>query len=178
MWDPGCTSVVDTSELDEELGECANALDDDGNGLADFPHDPHCEGRGDLLERPSEIVPSCSNGLDDDGDSLIDFPLDPGCSGRGDPEEDLPGEPPECVNEEDDDGDGQVDFPDDYGCVSASDPSESNACELIANATPLTLAAGLTTTVNIPAMGLTNELDLVCSNLQVPEAYRPTGRCP
>ena len=63
LWDPGCTSVVDTSELDEELGECANALDDDGNGLADFPHDPHCEGRGDLLERPMKSYRAVATAL-------------------------------------------------------------------------------------------------------------------
>ena len=57
--------------------ECADGLDNDGDGLADHPDDPGCE---DALD-PSELDPAieCDNGLDDDGDSLVDWPEDDGC---------------------------------------------------------------------------------------------------
>src|SRR5262249_40098201 len=53
---------------------CLDGLDNDGDGLIDYPADPGCSGPNDDSEQPE-----CSDGLDNDGDGLIDFPADPGC---------------------------------------------------------------------------------------------------
>src|SRR5690606_14278812 len=45
--------------------ECSNGLDDDGDGLADFPNDPGCASLDDLSER-SPLLP-CDDGVDNDG---------------------------------------------------------------------------------------------------------------
>jgi DNA-binding beta-propeller fold protein YncE len=47
---------------------CANGLDDDGDGLADFPSDPGCHDATGTLENPR-----CDNNVDDDGDGMIDW---------------------------------------------------------------------------------------------------------
>ena len=57
--------------------ECSDGLDDDGDGLIDFPDDPGCSDALDGDERGPDFI--CDNGLDDDLDGLIDFPADDGC---------------------------------------------------------------------------------------------------
>jgi glucose/arabinose dehydrogenase len=63
---------------------CADALDNDGDGLADFPADPGC---GDAAGSPEN--PACDDGLDNDGDGAFDWdgaglgPPDPQCEGDG-----------------------------------------------------------------------------------------------
>lgn len=57
--------------------DCNDGLDDDGDGLIDFPDDPGCADANDSNERGPDFV--CDNGLDDDLDGLIDFPADDGC---------------------------------------------------------------------------------------------------
>ncbi len=47
---------------------CSNGLDDDGDGLADHPSDPGCQGPMSSLENPR-----CQDGVDNDGDGKIDF---------------------------------------------------------------------------------------------------------
>jgi hypothetical protein len=65
----GAAGVVDTA--------CANGLDDDGDGLADFPSDPGCrDGAAASIENPH-----CQDGLDNDGDGKLDF--DGGASANG-----------------------------------------------------------------------------------------------
>jgi subtilisin family serine protease len=68
---------------------CSNGVDDDGDGLTDFPADPGCSSASDNDEfnAPPAPAPACSNGLDDDGDGLIDFPADPGCTSASDTNE-------------------------------------------------------------------------------------------
>jgi hypothetical protein len=56
---------------------CSDGLDDDGDGLADWPEDPGCYGPDDPFET-NAIVP-CDDGFDSDGDGLVDWPDDPGC---------------------------------------------------------------------------------------------------
>jgi glucose/arabinose dehydrogenase len=82
--------------------DCANALDDDGDGLVDCA-DPDC------VAGPVCVVPpeQCTNGVDDDGDGLTDC-ADPDC-----------GTAPTCAPVEsnctdgvDNDGDGQTDCAD------------------------------------------------------------------
>jgi hypothetical protein len=57
--------------------DCNDGLDDDGDGLTDYPDDPGCTDAFDVDERGASF--ECDNGLDDDGDGLIDFPDDDGC---------------------------------------------------------------------------------------------------
>lgn len=57
--------------------DCSDGLDDDGDGLIDFPDDPGCSDALDPDERGAAF--ECDNGIDDDDDGLIDFPDDDGC---------------------------------------------------------------------------------------------------
>jgi hypothetical protein len=92
---------------------CANGMDDDGDGLSDFPADPGCDSAADEDET-SALLP-CDDGIDNDGDGLVDFGADPGC---GHPRWAI--EDPECDDGIDNDGDGLVDYPADPGCAAAS----------------------------------------------------------
>lgn len=69
---------------------CSNGLDDDGDGLIDFPNDPGCEAAGDTTEAPNPPPPppdpACSDGVDNDGDGLVDL-TDPGCESAADDDE-------------------------------------------------------------------------------------------
>ncbi len=102
--------------------ECANGLDDDGDGLTDFPADPDCFDSADLVEQPSV---QCGNGLDDDGDGDIDWPYDAGCdNGTVDNNEgDDPATDTFCSDGIDNDGDDLIDM-DDPGCYAAVDLTE------------------------------------------------------
>jgi 6-phosphogluconolactonase (cycloisomerase 2 family) len=88
--------------------ECSNGVDDDGDGLVDFPTDPNCASAEDLSESFD-----CRNHLDDDGDGSIDYPADLQCTSATDGSETV-----DCTNGIDDDGDGLID---------AADPACSNA---------------------------------------------------
>jgi hypothetical protein len=52
---------------------CGNGVDDDGDGLADFPADPGCASAASELEDPK-----CDDGLDNDDDGNIDWDGGPG----------------------------------------------------------------------------------------------------
>jgi len=105
------------------LFPCANGIDDDGDGLADFPLDPGCADTADGSERDASVA--CDNNLDDDGDGLIDL-ADPGCDSPGDTSERTGGV---CDNGVDDDGDASADFPDDPGCGSVYGTREDPECQ-------------------------------------------------
>ena len=116
-----------TGELESELSEpcyatqvptCSNGIDDDGDGLVDFPADPGCASAGDRDETDVE----CSDGLDNDGDGDVDFPDDPECSSPNDTTE---GGTPACGDGEDNDGDGLIDTAD-PDCTSTSDRTEKS----------------------------------------------------
>ena len=120
-------TAQDTGELESELSEpcfvtyvppCADGLDNDGDGLIDFPADPGCASAGDNDETDVE----CSDGLDNDGDGDIDFPGDLECSSPNDTTE---GGAPQCSDGVDNDGDGQVDGADPH-CDSPSDRTEKD----------------------------------------------------
>ena len=49
--DPGCDNGSDTSELSSAL-KCDNGIDDDGDGLIDYPDDPHCTSSTTPTEAP------------------------------------------------------------------------------------------------------------------------------
>jgi len=57
--------------------DCDDGLDDDGDGLTDYPDDPGCSDADDPDERGAPF--ECDNGIDDDEDGLTDFPDDDGC---------------------------------------------------------------------------------------------------
>jgi hypothetical protein len=59
------TSVVIVSD------GCDDAIDNDGDGLTDYPDDPGCSSAGDLSERDPTLV--CDDGVDNDGDGRMDF---------------------------------------------------------------------------------------------------------
>ena len=71
--DPGCESPFDESERVAAL-ICDDGIDNDGDGLTDYPTDPGCFSQSASIEDPA-----CDNGVDDDGDELADFPADPAC---------------------------------------------------------------------------------------------------
>jgi len=56
---------------------CADGVDQDGDGLVDFPADPGC--RDDSAASVED--PACQNGVDDDGDGNVDF--DGGAAANG-----------------------------------------------------------------------------------------------
>ncbi len=90
--DPGCQAAGDTSELDE-IGNCSDGRDNDGDGLFDFCEagqlcntcDPDCTSPTDGENVDNSQTPAqCSDGQDNDGDGAIDYPADPQCSSCGD----------------------------------------------------------------------------------------------
>ena len=119
--------VVDM-ELPPPPPLCANGLDDDGDGLADYPSDPGCASAEDPDERddgPASPVAQCSNGLDDDSDGYVDL-SDSDCSDLNDPRErPIEGDAaPACLDGIDNDGDGLIDAFEDPGCSSFGDSDE------------------------------------------------------
>ena len=82
---------------------CDDGIEDDGDGLVDFPADPGCASATDLDERSPLLV--CDDGADNDGDGLKDYPADPGCR---DPAWTL--ENPQCDDDLDNEGDGRIDW--------------------------------------------------------------------
>lgn len=104
---------------------CADGLDNDGDGLVDYPADPGCTSADDNDESNPPPPKQCNDGLDNDGDGKVDYPQDPGCSDLDDNDEtDTP--PVECNDGLDNDDDTKVDYPADRGCTSATDTSEFN----------------------------------------------------
>lgn len=63
---------------------CMDGMDNDGDGLIDFPDDRGCLTADDIDEVDP---PMCSDGRDNDGDGLTDFPNDKGCSSADDNDE-------------------------------------------------------------------------------------------
>ena len=101
---------------------CDDGLDEDGDGLIDYPADPGCASANDSDERDPNLV--CDDGVDQDGDGLTDWPADPGCDDSFDDSEQSPALA--CDDGADQDGDGLTDWPADPGCESASDDSEQS----------------------------------------------------
>jgi cysteine-rich repeat protein len=108
--------------------ECSNGVDDDGDGLADFPNDPGCSSATDFLE-VSAALP-CDDGVDNDGDGLADFPDDPACQTGLSPKEN-----PRCDDGIDNDADGKADWdgaglgsPDPQCTVAWGDAEQASSC--------------------------------------------------
>ena len=99
------------------VSACQDGVDNDMDGLIDFPADPGCSSPSD----GDESDPECSDGVDNDGDGDTDWPADLECDG---PDDDSEGGAPACSDGVDNDGDGLVDFPADPDCTSAADRTE------------------------------------------------------
>ncbi|HXV75694.1 MAG TPA: hypothetical protein VD788_05190, partial [Candidatus Polarisedimenticolaceae bacterium] len=115
-------SVLSDECFVTQTRECSDTVDNDGDGLTDFPADPGCTGPTDNSEL--DEIPECSDTLDNDSDGPIDFPADLGCFAAGDPVEDLN---PACSDGIDNDGDGLIDFSGpmpDPDCANANDIDE------------------------------------------------------
>ena len=63
---------------------CNDGLDNDADGIADYPNDPGCASVNDDDESDTcpggADCPVCSDGIDNDGDGMIDYPDDQACS--------------------------------------------------------------------------------------------------
>ena len=69
--------TVDVDRVRLLSSDCADGIDNDGDGLADDPADPGCADEFDLSERNPLV--QCDDGADNDGDGAIDYPDDPQC---------------------------------------------------------------------------------------------------
>lgn len=73
---------------DAGAAQCADSVDNDGDGTVDYPDDPGCASAADTTEAPN---PQCADGIDNNGDGFIDYPEDPSCASvRGPVEEPIP----------------------------------------------------------------------------------------
>jgi len=67
-----------------QAAACSDGVDNDSDGVADYPNDPGCTSISDSDESDNcpggAGCPPCSDGLDNDGDGLFDYPNDPSCS--------------------------------------------------------------------------------------------------
>lgn len=101
--------------------ECADGVDNDGNGVTDYPSDLGCTSYSDTTESGYTVATQCADGVDNDRNGLIDT-NDPGCSSGSDSSES--GYTTQCSDGSDNDGNGYRDIGD-PGCSSLSDTSES-----------------------------------------------------
>lgn len=104
----------------QTLPTCSDGVDNDADGLVDFPSDGGCADAADTTE--TDITKACDDGIDNDADALSDFNTtgtrDPGC---GRYQLFALSENPECDNGIDDDLDGFIDWDGNFG-LSAPDP--------------------------------------------------------
>jgi len=117
---PGVLAVAPTLTV-VPAPECADGLDNDGDGAADWADeqpDPGCDSPADESERSAALV--CDDGIDNDSDGLADYPDDPNCVGPADPSEN----PVACDDGLDNDDDGLIDHSADPSCTDSNDASE------------------------------------------------------
>jgi hypothetical protein len=105
---------------------CNDGLDNDGDGLTDYPNDPGC---ADALSGPEN--PPCSDKHDNDGDGLFDWDgagvgvADPECLGDPTGRDELVAGGPGCTSGDTTDGDGVPDCED--NCLFKQNPSQFDA---------------------------------------------------
>ena len=106
----------------EVVVECSDGIDNDGNGLTDYPQDSGCSSGNDNTEYTAAPATQCNDGIDNDGNGPIDYPADLGCTSGSDTTE-SGYVTTQCSNTLDDDGDGNIDLAD-TGCTSTADTTE------------------------------------------------------
>ena len=60
---------------------CKDGIDNDGDGLIDYPNDPGCSSKTDKSEKGTI---ACDDGIDNNANGFIDYPADSGCTGPSD----------------------------------------------------------------------------------------------
>ncbi len=111
--------------------QCSDGIDNDGNGLTDFPNDPGCTSASDPTE--SNTLPQCSDWVDNDGDGKIDI-ADPQCHTDGNagnsssynPNGPSEATPPECSDLIDNNANGLIDAAD-PACHTDGNPGNSSS---------------------------------------------------
>jgi hypothetical protein len=103
--------------------ECADGLDNDGDGAVD---DADAACAAGATQEADDPPPACDDGVDNDGDGATDLE-DPDCASASDGTEADDGSP-DCDDGADNDGDGLEDYPDDPGCFSPLQDDEEDAC--------------------------------------------------
>ena len=71
-------------------GQCNDGVDNDNDGLIDYPKDTGCVDNFASYEGPGAGQMQCSDGKDNDGDGSIDYPKDASCYGPDDNDEYYP----------------------------------------------------------------------------------------
>jgi hypothetical protein len=104
---------------DGDDGNCTDGLDNDGDGLTDYPEDPGCSQEADSEHDPAA---QCDDGFDNDFDGRTDT-SDSAC-----PSPIFLDESPACQDNIDNDGDGLVDYPDDPECPGVWGQDEEQGC--------------------------------------------------
>ena len=127
---PGASARV-ASDAMPPVKQCDDNVDNDGDGLVDYPSDPDCGSSNDNSEQADAgELAACADLADNDGDGKVDL-ADPGCSGSSDNDEADPPPPPpppppaRCADGSDNDGDGKIDLAD-PGCTGSSDNDETD----------------------------------------------------
>jgi cysteine-rich repeat protein len=103
------------------IERCFDSLDNDEDGLVDYPNDPGCTGPLDVSEKLD-----CGDGLDNDGDGLLDAHRDPGCTDYRDQSERF-----QCSDGLENEWDGLIDYPNDPDCASPSGITEAPPFQIV-----------------------------------------------
>lgn len=83
------TPITPPGDDDDGDPQCSDEIDNDGNGLTDWPAEDGigCDDAEDNYENSDEPgdddddpIGACNDGFDNDGDGFADYPEDPGCS--------------------------------------------------------------------------------------------------
>src|SRR5579871_5250200 len=89
---PTCGSGIDPTSPECNKPQCSDGIDNDGDGLIDYPDDPGCFSPNqdseddDCPNGPN--CPECGNHIDDDHNGLTDYAgQDPGCFAASDTDE-------------------------------------------------------------------------------------------
>ena len=86
----GLTRIVYNEDGQQQPAQCSDGIDNDQDGVIDFPNDPGCDDANDDDETDAQPTAQCSDGIDNDQDGVIDFPNDPGCDDANDNDETNP----------------------------------------------------------------------------------------
>ena len=144
--------------------KCNNGIDDDNDGLKDYPADPGCSGMSDNDEHAASLI--CDNGIDatNDRDTLKDYQLsggDPGCTSPTDNNE-IDGMCDDNVDSSDRDTLSDASDP---GCTSTSDATETDGvCDDNSDDASDRDALGDATDPGCSSFSDTSEIDGMCDD--------------